>query len=83
MNNYYNELLCQSKPEIMKVWNKCWEEITSLDPVKEYEKVAELNKEFDKCVEAYHAVDCGTYWIVRSASRVRGKYRTYKVEKEA
>lgn len=81
MSNYTNELLSQSKPEIIKVWNETWEKIQSLNPLKDITELVELNKEFDKCVEAIYAVDCGDCWKVNSASRVNGKYKTYKVMK--
>lgn len=81
MSNYTNELLSQSKPEIIKVWNETWEKIQSLNPLKDITELVELNKRFDKCVEAIYAVDCGDYWKVNSASRVNGKYKTYKVMK--
>lgn len=83
MNKYNNELLCQSKPEIKKEWVSCWEKLTKLDPMKDYDEMMKLNQRFDKCVEAYYAVDCGTYWKVQSASSVKGRYRTYKVMKES
>lgn len=81
MSNYTNELLSQSKPEIIKVWNETWEKIQKLNPLEDTTELVRLNKEFDKCVEAYYAVDCGDCWKVNSASRVNGKYKTYKVMK--
>lgn len=81
MSNYTNELLSQSKPEIIKVWNETWEKIQSLNPLKDITALVDLNQRFDKCVEAYYAVDCGDCWKVNSASRVNGKYKTYKVMK--
>ena len=80
---YQNELLGLSRTEIQEVWESCWEEIQKLDPIKDTEKLVELNKRFDKCVESYYAVDCGDYWKVNSASRVNGKHRTFKVMKES
>ena len=80
--NYQNELLGLSRTEIQKVWVNLWDDILRLDPVKDYQQLVELNKRFDKCVEAYYAVDCGDHWVVNSASRVKG-YSTYKVMKES
>ena len=77
---YQNEFLGLSRTEIQKVWGNLWDEILRLDPVKDYQQLVELNKRFDKCVEAYYAVDCGDHWVVNSASRVKG-YSTYKVMK--
>ena len=78
---YENDLLGWSKEEIKKEWKNCWERLVKLDPIKEASEYVKLNMRFDKCVEAYYAVDCGTYWEVNSASCVRGRYMTYKVEK--
>lgn len=78
---YQNELLGQSKSELKKEWISLWEKILCLDPVKDYKEVEELNKRFDKCVEAYYAIDCGDYWEVNRASRMKG-YTTYKVMKQ-
>ena len=80
---YVNELLGLSRTEIRKEWKNCWDKIQKLNPIKDWEELVELNKKFGKCVEAYYAVDCGDYWVVNSASRVNGKYRTYKVMKES
>ena len=80
---YQNDLLGQSKTEIWKEWENCWDKIQKLNPIRDYKELEELNKRFDKCVEAYYAVDCGSYWEVKSASRVSGKYKTYKVMKES
>ena len=80
---YQNDLLGQSKTKIWKEWENCWDKIQKLNPIRDYKELEELNKRFDKCVEAYYAVDCGSYWEVKSASRVSGKYRTYKVMKES
>ena len=80
MQKYQNEFLGKSRAEIKKVWVNLWDEILRLDPVKDYQQLVELNKRFDKCVEAYYAVDCGDHWVVNSASRVKG-YSTYKVMK--
>ena len=82
MMNYQNELLGLSRTEIRKDWDNVWSEIQKLNPLEDTEKLVELNKRFDKCVEAYYAVDCGSYWKVNSASRVNGKYKTYWVKKE-
>ena len=83
MIKYVNELLGLSRTEIRKEWDKVWSEIQKLNPLVDTDKLVELNKRFDKCVEAYYAVDCGSYWEVKSASRVNGKHRTYKVMKES
>lgn len=82
MRKYVNELLGQSKSELKKEWENLWEKLLCLDPVKDYKEFEELNKRFDKCVEAYYAIDCGNYWEVSRASRVKG-YSTYKVQKES
>ena len=79
--NYENELLGQSRTEIRKEWESCWDRIQKVNPIRDYKELEELNKRFEKCVEAYYSVDCGSYWEVKSASRVSGKYRTYKVMK--
>ena len=81
MMNYQNELLGLSRTELRKDWENCWEKIQKVNPIRDYKELEELNKRFDKCVEAYYSVDCGSYWEVKSASRVSGKYRTYKVMK--
>ena len=82
MQKYQNEFLGKSRTEIKNEWNSLWDEILRLDPVKDYQQLVELNKRFDKCVEAYYAVDCGDHWVVNSASRVKG-YSTYRVIKES
>lgn len=79
--NYQNELLGLSMTEIQKEWDKCWDKIQKLNPIKDWEVLVELNKKYDKCVKAIYANDCGDYWVVNSASRVNGKYGTYKVMK--
>ena len=79
---YRNEMLCQSREEIKKVWDNCWEKIQSLDPMKDFKELVELNKQFDKCVEAYHAEDCGSFWKVRKASVGREGPEYYIVRKE-
>ena len=73
----------QSKTEIWKEWENCWDKIQKLNPIRDYKELEDLNKRFDECVEAYYAVDRGSYWEVKSASRVSGKYKTYKVMKES
>ena len=80
---YVNELLGLSRTEIRKEWDKVWSEIQKLNPLEDTDKLVKLNKKFDMCVDAYYAVDCGSYWEVKSASRVNGKHRTYKVMKES
>ena len=79
---YENELLGQSKSELKKEWENLWGKLLCLDPVKDYNELVELNKRFDKCVEAYYAIDCGDHWEVNRASRLKG-YTTYKVQKES
>lgn len=69
--------------EIQKKWDNCWDKIQKLSPIKDWEVLVELNKKYDKCVKAIYANDCGDYWVVNSASRVNGKYGTYKVMKES
>ena len=81
MMNYQNELLGLSRTEIRKEWENCWDRLLKLNPIRDYQELEELNNRFDKCVEAYYSVDCGDHWVVKSASRVSGKYRTYKVMK--
>ena len=81
MMNYQNELLELSRTEIRKEWENCWDRLLKLNPIRDYKELEDLNTRFDECVEAYYSVDCGSYWEVKSASRVRGKYRTYKVMK--
>ena len=83
MIKYVNELLGLSRTEIRKEWDKVWSEIQKLNPLVDTDKLVELNKRFDKCVEAIYANDCGDYWVVNSASSVNGKHRTYKVMKES
>ena len=83
MMNYQNEILGLSRTEIWKEWENCWDKIQKLNPIRDYKELEELNKRFDKCVEAIYANDCGGYWVVNSASRINGKYRTYKVMKES
>ena len=82
MEKYQNELLGLSRTEIRKEWENCWDKIQKLNPIRDYQELEELNKRFDKCVEAYYSVDCGSYWKVNSASRVNRKYKTYWVKKE-
>ena len=81
IKKYVNELLGLSRTEIRKEWEKCWDRIQKVNPIRDYKELEDLNKRFDKCVEAYYAVDCGSYWEVKSASRVSGKCRTYKLMK--
>lgn len=71
-----------SRTEIRKEWENCWDRIQKVNPIRDYKELEDLNKRFDECVEAYYAVDCGSYWKVNSASRVNGKYKTYWVKKE-
>ena len=83
IKKYVNEFLGLSRTEIRKEWENCWDRIQKVNPIRDYKELEELNKRFDKCVEAYYSVDCGSYWEVKSSSRVSGKYRTYKVMKES
>ena len=81
MIKYVNELLGLSRTEIRKEWDKVWSEIQKLNPLVDTDKLVELNKRFDKCVEAYYAVDCGDHWVVSKATDVKRKYGTFKVQK--
>ena len=83
MMNYQNELLGLSRTEIRKEWESCWDRIQKVNPIRDYKELEDLNKRFDKCVEAYYAVDCGSYWVVSKAPDVKRKYGTYKVMKES
>ena len=78
---YQNEFLGLSRTEIQKVWGNLWDEILRLDPVKDYQQLVKLNRKFNKCVEAYYAVDCGRYWKVTRASRVNENNWTFWVLK--
>ena len=80
---YVNELLGLSRTEIRKEWENCWDKIQKLNPIRDYKELEDLNKRFDKCVEAYYAVDCVSYWVVSKAPDVKRKYGTYKVMKES
>ena len=81
MKEYQNELLGLSRTEIRKEWEKCWDKIQKLNPIRDYQELEELNNRFDKCVEAYYAVDCGDHWVVSKATDVKRKYGTFKVQK--
>ena len=81
MIKYVNELLGLSRTGIREEWDNCWEKIQKLNPIKDWEELVELNKRFDKCVEAYYAVDCGDHWVVSKATDVKRKYGTFKVQK--
>ena len=83
MKKYQNELLGLSGTELKKEWENCWDRIQKVNPIRDYKELEDLNKRFDKCVEAYYAVDCGSYWVVSKAPDVKRKYRTYKVMKES
>ena len=78
---YVNELLGLSRTEIRKEWESCWDRIQKVNPIRDYKELEELNKRFEKCVEAYYSVDCGDHWVVSKATDVKRKYRTYKVMK--
>jgi|GEM_PF-6292602 len=81
MKNYKNEFLGLSKTDIRKEWESLWNRIQKVNPIREYKELEELNRKFDKCVEAYYAVDCGDHWKVTSASKVIGRGWTFKVMK--
>ena len=83
IKKYVNELLGLSRTEIRKEWESCWDRLQKLNPIKDWEVLVELNKKFHKCMKAIYANDCGDYLVVNSASRVNGKYGTYKVMKES
>ena len=83
IKKYVNELLGLSRTEIRKEWENCWDKIQKLNPTRDYQELEELNNRFDKCVEAYYAVDCGDHWVVSKATDVKRKYGTYKVMKES
>ena len=52
-----------------------------MNPIRDYKELEELNKRFEKCVEAYYSVDCGDHWVVSKATDVKRKYGTFKVMK--
>lgn len=79
--NYENELLGLSRTEIRKEWESCWDRIQKVNPIRDYKELEELNKRFEKCVEAYYSVDCGDHWVVSKATDVKRKYGTFKVMK--
>ena len=81
MENYQNELLGLSRTEIRKEWESCWDRIQKVNPIRDYKELEDLNKRFDKCVEAYYSVDCGDHWVVSKATDVKRKYGTFKVMK--
>ena len=81
-NKYSNNLLGKSKEEIKKAWDDVYAQIRKLDPVKNVDKLVVLNEQFDKCVEAFYAKDCGNYWCVTGAKTIGGIVKTYKVKKE-
>ena len=83
IKKYVNELLGLSRTEIRKEWESCWDRIQKVNPIRDYKELEELNNRFDMCVEAYYAVDCGSYWVVSKAPDVKRKYGTYKVMKES
>ena len=72
MKKYKNDLLGLSRTELKKEWENCWDRIQKLNPIRDYKELEELNKRFDKCVEAYYAVDCGDHWKVTKASKING-----------
>ena len=79
--NYENEHLGLSRTEIRKEWESCWDRIQKVNPIRDYKELEELNKRFEKCVEAYYSVDCGDHWVVSKATDVKRKYGTFKVMK--
>ena len=81
MEKYQNELLGLSRTEIRKEWESCWDRIQKVNPIRDYKELEELNKRFEKCVEAYYSVDCGDHWVVSKATDVKRKYGTFKVMK--
>ena len=83
IKKYVNEFLGLPRTEIRKEWDNCWDRLLKLNPIRDYQEVEELNKRFEKCVEAYYAVDCGDHWVVSKATDVKRKYGTYKVMKES
>lgn len=78
---YENELLGLSKTELKKEWENCWDRIQKMNPIRDYKELEDLNKRFDKCVEAYYSVDCGDHWVISKATDVKKKYGTFKVQK--
>ena len=78
---YQNEYLGQSKPDLKKEWDSLWDRTMALNPQKDYKELDDLNKRFDKCVEAYYAVDCGDHWVVSKGTDVKRKCGTFKVQK--
>lgn len=81
MNIYQNEFLGLSRTELKKEWENCWDEIQKLNPIRDYKELEELNKRFDKCVEAYYSVDYGDHWEVSKGTDVKRRYGTFKVQK--
>ena len=78
---YENELLGLPRTELKKEWENCWDRIQKVNPIRDYKELEDLNKRFDKCVEAYYSVDCGDHWVVSKATDVKKKYGTFKVQK--
>ena len=83
MKKYQNELLGLSRTDIRKEWESLWDKIQDVDPIREHKELEELNKRFDKCVEAYYAIDCGDHWNITSASKINGSGWSFKVMKES
>lgn len=81
MKKYTNEFLGLSRTELRKEWESLWDRIQKVNPIRDYKEIEELNRRFDKCVEAYYAVDCGDHWKVTSASKVVGSSRSFIVMK--
>lgn len=78
--SYVNDLLGKSKYKIKKEWLSVATEINNAIKT-EPEKLAELNDRYDKCVEAFYAVDCGEYWKVTKSTIFGGVVKTIKVSK--
>ena len=81
MKRYTNEFLGLSRTELRMEWESLWDRIQKVNPIRDYKELEELNRKFDKCVEAYYAVDCGDHWLVSKATDVKRKYGTFKVQK--
>ena len=85
MRKYSNEMLKLPKEEIKREWDNLWDKLFSLDPIRDSNEIVEVKKRFDKCEEAYYAIDCGDHWEVESASNLRKRMKgvPYKVMKES
>lgn len=85
MRKYSTEMLKLPKEEIKREWDNLWDKLFSLDPIRDANEIEEVKKRFDKCEEAYYAIDCGDHWEVESASNLRKGMKgvPYKVMKES